>query len=85
VAARNRQQAYNVLIDAVRRSSLSQSRIAEDAGISPEHLSRMLQRPRNLELDTLSRVIFAACGGALRLDLSFPDRQASVSEVRKAG
>jgi hypothetical protein len=72
VAARNRQEAYDVLVDAIKQSTLSQARIAEQAGISQEHLSRMLQRPRNVELDTLSRIIFAASGAALRIDLSYP-------------
>ena len=72
ITARNRQQAYDVLVDAIKQSTLSQARIAEQAGVSQEHLSRMLQRPRNVELDTLSRIIFAASGAALTIDLSFP-------------
>jgi DNA-binding phage protein len=83
VAARNRQQAYEVLTSAIERSSLSQARIAEDAGISPEHLSRMLQRPRNIELDTLSKLVFAACGAAIRLDLSFPSASVSADGQAK--
>lgn len=83
VTARNRQQAYDVLTKAIERSRLSQARIAEEAGISAEHLSRMLQRPRNIELDTLSKLVFAACGAAIQLDLTFPSASASVRNVAK--
>jgi DNA-binding phage protein len=84
VTARNRQQAYDVLVDAIKRSALSQARIAEQAGISQEHLSRMLQRPRNVELDTLSKIVFAASGAALKIDLSFPILAAAKS-LKPAG
>ena len=72
VVARNRHHAFDALTRAVKLSGQTQTRIAELAGVSSEHLSRLLVRPRNVELDTLSRLIFSACGAALKVGLEFP-------------
>jgi DNA-binding phage protein len=78
IVERNRQQAYNVLVESVEQSHLPQHEIASRADVSPEHLSRMLQGPRNSEIDTLSRIVFAACGAALGLTLVFPSAAETV-------
>jgi predicted XRE-type DNA-binding protein len=72
VIARNRQQAFNVLVEAVKESALSQSQIAEYVGITEERLSDILTYPRQVEFDTLSKVIFVACGAAVRMTLTYP-------------
>ena len=70
--ARNRHQLYDLVVRAVRDSGMSQVQLAEWAGISPEHMSRILRRPRNIEWDTASRLLFAAQGATVRLTLALP-------------
>jgi DNA-binding phage protein len=83
--ARNRHHLYSLLVQSVAKSGLTQAQIAEWAGISPEHMSRLLARPRNIEWDTASRVIFAACGATIRLAPEFPREAARTHDAsRKA-
>ena len=64
---RNQSQAHSLLLRAVKESGLSQKELARRTGIDEATLSRALSRPRNLELNTLSKVLYAATGAYLAL------------------
>ncbi|RIK94249.1 MAG: hypothetical protein DCC73_06715 [Proteobacteria bacterium] len=76
ICSRNQHQAHNLLLRAIKNSGLSQKQISQLTGIDEAVLSRLLSRPRNIELNTLSKILYAACGAALGLSLSFPKQQA---------
>ena len=57
-----------LLREALKKSGLKQVEVARRMGVSPPVVSRLLNKPNNVELKTL--VSFAlACGMRLRLDL----------------
>jgi transcriptional regulator with XRE-family HTH domain len=64
VCARNRWQVHSLLIRAARDSGLSQEELAKRTGMDEATISRVLARPRNLDLDTVSKMLLAAGRGA---------------------
>lgn len=72
VCARNQWQAHSLLLRAVRDSGLSQKELAKRTGIDEATISRVLARPRNLELNTLSKLLFGACNSYLIFSLFQP-------------
>lgn len=62
VRARVRQRAFELIMREFRKSGLSQADFARRLGKAPEVVSRLLSRPRNLEMDTFSDMLFAATG-----------------------
>jgi hypothetical protein len=74
VCARARQRAYDLLVSEFRKSGLSQADLASRLGKAPELICRWLNRPSNLELDTLSATVFAINGGVLTFGVSHPVR-----------
>jgi transcriptional regulator with XRE-family HTH domain len=72
ICARNRQHAYDLVVRAFKASGMTQADLARRAGMSPEVVNRILKRPRNLELDTLSKLHFALTGAAITFAPEFP-------------
>jgi hypothetical protein len=72
IQERNRQQSYNLVIRALKESSISQATLARRLGKGPEVISRLLSRPRNWEQDTLSELIFAISGGGVTYGIELP-------------
>ena len=72
ISARNRQQAYDLLVREFKRSGLSQAELARRVDMPPEVISRMLKRPRNVEIDTLSKLIYGLTGAALVFGTALP-------------
>jgi hypothetical protein len=72
IKARGRQQAFNLIHSELKRSGISQATLTRRLGKSPEVISRLLSRPRNLEQDTLSELIFAITGGAISHRIDYP-------------
>ena len=62
IRARVRQRAFELIVREFKKSGLSQADFARRLGKAPEVVSRLLNRPRNLELDTFSDMLFAATG-----------------------
>lgn len=62
VRARVRQRAFELIMREFKKSGLSQADFARRLGKAPEIVSRLLSRPRNLEIDTFSDLLFAATG-----------------------
>lgn len=65
VCERARLRAYNLLVAEFKASGISQADLGRRLDKAPEVISRLLSRPSNLELDTLSAAIFAMNGGAV--------------------
>jgi len=77
VKARNRHKIYNLLVREFRKSGLSQADLARLLGKSPETICRILARPRNIEIDTVSELLFAMSGCTLSFDCEFPVKRTS--------
>lgn len=73
VCARNLSQAHSLLVRAIRESGLSQKELANLTGIDEATISRTLSRPRNVELNTFSKLVFGACGALLEFSLLRPE------------
>lgn len=72
INARNRQNLYNLIIREFKKSGLSQADLARRLGKTTDLICRWLGRPRNLEIDTASELLFAISGGALTFQLQYP-------------
>ena len=65
ICARNRQQAYNIVVSALKRSGLTQAELARRLGIGTDSMSRLLKMPQNWGLNTFSKLYYGSCGAAL--------------------
>lgn len=70
--ARYQSEAHGFLVRAVRTSGMSQKELAARAGVDEATVSRVLSRPRNIEANTLSRLVYAACGAFLTVSFLRP-------------
>ena len=73
VSARNRQQAFNLLVREIKKSEISQATLSRRTGKGTDVISRIFRRPSNLEIDTLSELVFAITGAALEFVLRHPE------------
>lgn len=73
ICARNQHQAHNLLMKQIKQSGYTQKQIAKITGIDEAALSRLLRRPRNVEINTISKILYAVSGAALGLSPSFPN------------
>lgn len=71
-AMRNQLQVHDLILRAVESSGFSQKELASRIGMDEASLSRAISSPKNLELNTISKIIYAACGAAIRFSLSYP-------------
>jgi len=74
ICTRARQRAYDLLVSEFKKSGISQTDLASRLGKAPELIDRWLNRPSNLELDTLSAALFAIDGGVLTFGVSYQAR-----------
>jgi len=72
IAARNRQSLYNLLVREFKKSGLTQADLARRLGKTTDVVCRWLSRPRNMETDTASALLFAISGAALRFQPHYP-------------
>jgi transcriptional regulator with XRE-family HTH domain len=72
VCARNRQRAFNLVIREFKKSGITQAELARRLGKTPEVVSTLLSRPRNLELDTFSELMFAISGAIPSYGVEYP-------------
>ena len=72
VKGRARQQAYNLLVKSLKESGITQATLARRSGSGSDVISRILRRPRNLELDTLSALIYSVTGAFITFGLQVP-------------
>lgn len=78
VCTRNQLHAHDLLLRAFRESGLTQKQLAERAGIDEATLSRLMRRPQNVEINTLSKLIYAALGASIRLNAELPQNRADI-------
>jgi len=72
VRTRNRQRLYDLVIGEFKKSGLRNIDLANRLGKAPEVVHRLLSRPQNWEGDTLSDLLFAICGGVLKVSTDRP-------------
>src|SRR5262245_56688638 len=59
VRGRNQHRAYDLVIRELKKSGITQADLARRLDKGQDAISRLLSRPRNWELDTLSDLLFA--------------------------
>lgn len=69
---RNRHRLYSMIIKEFKKSGLTQADLARRLGKSPEIVCRLLATPGNLQVDTLSDLLFAISGAESTYELSYP-------------
>ena len=72
VRARNRQRAYDLVIRQLKKSGITQAELSRRLGKGQDAISRLLSRPSNWELDTLSDLLFAISGTVPKFDAEHP-------------
>lgn len=72
IAARNRQSLFNLIIREFKKSGLTQADLARRLGRTTDVVCRWLSRPRNMETDTASAILFAISGAALKFLPHYP-------------
>jgi hypothetical protein len=79
VRARNRQRAYDLVVRELKKSGITQAELARRLGKGQDAVSRLLSRPGNWELDTLSDLLFAISGSVPRFSADDPSPVRPVS------
>lgn len=69
---RNQLQVHDLLIRAVDASGMTRKEFAKCTGIDEATLSRILSQPKNMELNTISKIVYAACRATLAFTLDYP-------------
>jgi transcriptional regulator with XRE-family HTH domain len=72
VTSRNQHTAHNVLLRAVKDSGKTQKDLARLTGMDEATVSRLLRRPSNFEINTYSKLLYAACGAFIAIAPSYP-------------
>ncbi len=80
ISARNRQNLYNLIIKEFKKSGLTQADLARRLGKTTDLVSRWFSRPRNMEVDTASEILFAISGAGL----TFQPQYASAAKSKIA-
>jgi transcriptional regulator with XRE-family HTH domain len=75
VLTRNQGQAHDLLIRTLRESRLTQKELAQLTGVDEATVSRVLSRPRNIEINTLGKLLYGLCGAMLHFRPYYPDKQ----------
>lgn len=60
--ARNRMHFHSLLVGAFKRSGLTQEEVSGRSGVPVETVNHILLRPRNMQIDLFSRLLFAMTG-----------------------
>lgn len=71
---RARYRAHNFLVKVVKGSGKTQKEIAELCDLDEGALSRILRRPHNYEINTVSKIIHAATGAYLEMSALVPEK-----------
>lgn len=73
VTARNQHNAHNMLLRAINDSGKSQKELAQLTGIDEATISRILRRPSNFQINTYSKLLYAACQAFVSFSPVIPD------------
>jgi hypothetical protein len=72
VCARYQHQVHNLLVKLIKESGISQRELSRITDIDEATISRILRRPRNMEGNTLSKLVYGVSGATLTLALAYP-------------
>ena len=72
VCARYQHQVHNLLVKLIKKSGISQRELSRITDIDEATISRLLRRPRNMEGNTLSKLVYGLSGATLTLALAYP-------------
>lgn len=75
VAARNQHTAHNTLLRAIKECGKSQKELSRLTGIDEATISRILRRPSNFQINTYSKLLYAACGAFVSIVPIYPQAQ----------
>jgi hypothetical protein len=80
--ARNQSLAHQMILAEFKRSGISQTELAKRTGKGTDVISRLIGRPGNWTLNTLSDLLFAMSAAAPSYSLCFPLSVAPVNQNR---
>jgi hypothetical protein len=83
ICARNRQRAYNLVIKELKDSGISQADLSRRLDWDPALTSRVLNRPRNWEIDTFSCLLFGISGAVPTFEADHPLERPTFSFTKK--
>jgi len=84
VCVRYQHQVHNLLVKLIKKSGISQRELSRITDIDEATISRILRRPRNMEGNTLSKLVYGASGATLTLALAYPQTGRRTVLVSKA-
>ncbi len=70
--SRFRNHVHSLLLRELKKSGLTQAQLARRAGKRPDIVCRLIGTPANIELNTLSDLLFAMGGGEPRMAVAYP-------------
>ena len=70
-----RHQMHDLVLKAFQESGLTQAQLARRFGVDKSQLSKLLNTPANMTLETLGSLLFAIDGSALSAELCKPLRK----------
>jgi hypothetical protein len=72
VRTRARQRVYNLVLKELKKSGVTQADLARRLDKGPDAICRLLARPGNWELDTLSDLLFGISGSTPTFSVDYP-------------
>lgn len=84
-SARNRLYLHSLLVGAFKRSTLTQEEVSRRSGIPLAQVRSALLRPRNMDIDLFSRLLFVMTGATMIVAEEFPRHEPSLSPAEALG
>src|SRR4051812_38952114 len=72
ISTRIQARAYSLVISELKSSGITQAQLARRLGKGQDVISKLLSRPRNWELKTVSDLLFAISGAVLKFSIERP-------------
>lgn len=82
--SRNQSLAHQMILAEFRKSGISQAELAKRTGKGPDIISRLIGRPGNWTLNTLSDLLFAMSAAAPSYSVSYPLSVTPANQTRPA-
>ena len=82
--SKNQSLAHQLILAEFRKSGITQAELAKRTGKGPDIISRLIGRPGNWTLNTLSDLLFAMSGAALTYSVHYPLTDTGKNQKRAA-
>lgn len=82
--AKNQSLAHQMILAEFRKSGITQAELAKRTGKGTDMISRLIGRPGNWTLNTLSDLLFAMSGAAPCYSITYPLLVASRNQTKPA-